>query len=219
MDIPDSTSKWCYSCVTWKPRTEFGKNRSRPDGLAGECRSCRKTQNAESHARNKAQRNEARRKKRLANFEVEREKARIWEDRNRERRNAQARQWRKDNPERFRENQRRGYHKHKDERNARRRAAYAENPEPFKARESARRAVLRGVEGRYTEHDAYDKYTEQNGKCYWCSEALNGEFQVDHIIPLSRGGGNGPGNICCACEPCNRRKHNKMPWEFSDRLF
>lgn len=123
---------------------------------------------------------------------------------NRERRKEYLKQWRADNPEVARAC------------NARH---YEENREQYYLANRRRRARIAGGNGSHTSEDVKQKHEEQRGKCYWCHEPLNGTWHVDHIIPISKGGGNGPGNICCACPPCNLSKHNKMPWEFSDRLF
>lgn len=41
---------------------------------------------------------------------------------------------------------------------------------------------------------------------------------VDHVVPLIKGGGNGPENIVVACATCNLKKGAKLPHEFSERL-
>lgn len=38
-------------------------------------------------------------------------------------------------------------------------------------------------------------------------------FTVDHLIPISRGGGNTWGNTACACHWCNHRKGARLPHE------
>jgi 5-methylcytosine-specific restriction endonuclease McrA len=35
------------------------------------------------------------------------------------------------------------------------------------------------------------------------------------VIPLDRGGSNGPENIVIACPECNHSKHNKLPHEWN----
>ncbi|HEX6940448.1 MAG TPA: HNH endonuclease [Longimicrobiales bacterium] len=60
---------------------------------------------------------------------------------------------------------------------------------------------------------ARDRYT-----CQYCgrhrAELRGREFLTrDHVVPLSRGGGNGWDNVLTACSPCNNRKGNRLPEE------
>lgn len=55
-------------------------------------------------------------------------------------------------------------------------------------------------------------------RCQYCgrhrSELRGREFLTrDHVIPLSRGGGNDWGNVVAACSPCNNRKGSRLPRE------
>lgn len=47
------------------------------------------------------------------------------------------------------------------------------------------------------------------GHCLLCGSPE--ELSVDHVRPLSKGGGNGRANLQCLCLPCNIKKSNK--WE------
>jgi len=58
-------------------------------------------------------------------------------------------------------------------------------------------------------------YAEQDGHCKLCGILLGGNYHVDHIVPLSRGGSNDPSNLQITCGPCNLRKGAKLPTEFS----
>lgn len=50
----------------------------------------------------------------------------------------------------------------------------------------------------------FEKY---KGKCAICGQELDKEkFEVDHILPLSRGGTNDLDNLQCTCSMCNRLK-------------
>lgn len=53
-----------------------------------------------------------------------------------------------------------------------------------------------------------DKYT-----CQYCG-CQEGPFECDHVVPVSKGGGDDPDNLKTACKPCNRSKGAKMPEEF-----
>jgi len=55
-----------------------------------------------------------------------------------------------------------------------------------------------------------DEYT-----CYYCHQK-GGKLEVDHKIPLCRGGNNDPDNLVAACRACNRQKHDKTDREYLD---
>ena len=93
------------------------------------------------------------------------------------------------------------------------------NPEVRRAVYNNRRARVNAAEGSFTAADVRGKLLRQNNSCYWCGTVLGAGFHVDHVIPLSKGGTNGPENIVCACPSCNLSKGAKMPWEFAGRLF
>jgi len=50
-------------------------------------------------------------------------------------------------------------------------------------------------------------------KCAYC-QAQGIPLQIEHLTPLSRGGGSSASNLAIACEPCNRRKGNQTASEF-----
>lgn len=45
--------------------------------------------------------------------------------------------------------------------------------------------------------------------CRYCGSSL-GDFECDHVIPVSRGGETSVENIVVACRPCNGSKGNKL---------
>jgi 5-methylcytosine-specific restriction endonuclease McrA len=55
--------------------------------------------------------------------------------------------------------------------------------------------------------------------CYWCkTKVLTSRCQVDHIVPLAKGGSHSVENLCISCEPCNHSKHAKMPDVWNQHL-
>jgi 5-methylcytosine-specific restriction endonuclease McrA len=50
--------------------------------------------------------------------------------------------------------------------------------------------------------------------CYWCGKKCARNHEVDHYVPLSRGGEHELSNLVIACKSCNRRKSAKDPEQF-----
>jgi len=50
------------------------------------------------------------------------------------------------------------------------------------------------------------------GRCAYCG--ADGPLEIEHRVPLCRGGTNDISNIVPACRPCNRRKQKKTDAEF-----
>lgn len=49
--------------------------------------------------------------------------------------------------------------------------------------------------------------------CAYCRQA-GGKLEVDHVIPISRGGTNKLSNLVTSCRHCNRQKHDKTADEY-----
>ena len=85
--------------------------------------------------------------------------------------------------------------------------------------EASRRARKENAPGSYSSSDVIKQYEAQRGLCWWCSQPVQEKYHIDHVIPLSRGGSNNPGNIVIACPTCNISKSDKLPQEWAGRLF
>jgi 5-methylcytosine-specific restriction endonuclease McrA len=94
----------------------------------------------------------------------------------------------------------------------------AANPGKRVEYETRRRAKKAGADGDHTIDDVLAIGEAQGWKCHWCSKSVRKRYHVDHIIPLSKGGGNGPRNLCITCQPCNQSKHAKDPIDWARQL-
>jgi len=63
-------------------------------------------------------------------------------------------------------------------------------------------------------------FVRDNNLCAYCGRQLKrGELTVDHVFPVSRGGGSTWGNTVTACAPCNQRKADRTPHEAGMKLL
>jgi 5-methylcytosine-specific restriction endonuclease McrA len=77
-----------------------------------------------------------------------------------------------------------------------------------------RRAKKYGAELTYTADDLCDHLLPL-GSCTYCGARLTPKgFQVDHTMPLARGGSWELSNTQAICTPCNRRKNSLLHDEF-----
>lgn len=60
----------------------------------------------------------------------------------------------------------------------------------------------------------YSRIAQRAGhRCEYCrgpEAVFNFPFEVEHIIPTSRGGPNDESNLCLACRACNLRKGDRL---------
>ena len=82
-----------------------------------------------------------------------------------------------------------------------------------------RRAAKHNASGSHTAQDIADQYDRQKGKCFWCGKRVGEEYHVDHVVPLAKGGSNGPENLVIACPSCNISKRDKHPMDFAGVLL
>jgi hypothetical protein len=73
--------------------------------------------------------------------------------------------------------------------------------------------------GTHTAEDVQAQYDRQKGRCYYCHKKLDDKYHIDHVIPLAKGGSDGPENLVVACQFCNLSKHDKHPMDFDGRMF
>lgn len=96
-------------------------------------------------------------------------------------------------------------------RDARNKRAPGNNPE----KNRRQRARQFNAKGTHTKEDIERQYAAQKGQCYFCRRDVGDGYEVEHLVPLSRGGTDDPSNLVIACPDCNRQKGTKLPHEWS----
>lgn len=218
--------KRCTKCGNEYPATPeyFNRERVRPDGLYPWCKPCCKAKNRAHFLKNRDS---------ILARNAE------WATANREKVNAQAKRWREEHPEQYRETRRRigqmdkwkayarewrktkrdtvreyerRYREKYPEKYLEKGRSYrARNRDYFRVANAIRRVRVLATDNPHTFQDIETQLARQNHMCYWCSQPLT-TYEVDHVIPVSRGGSNSADNIVVTCSNCNRTKSNKLPY-------
>ncbi len=82
---------------------------------------------------------------------------------------------------------------------------------------------LGGKNGRARYNKRCKVWAKTGGLCTYCHGDLvfygASAFHADHVIPKSRGGSNGVGNLTPSCQFCNLSKGPKTPKEWKEVCF
>lgn len=98
------------------------------------------------------------------------------------------------------------------------RAWAANNPDKARAHRKNIKHKRRALTaGQLTAAELRRWESEQDKVCHWCRSACD-KYDIDHVVPLSRGGQHALHNLVIACPTCNRRKAARCPVEFAKSL-
>lgn len=200
----DCTTKTCSRCKQDKPLSAFSADRSKHDCLRSHCKACVASYRANYDATHQ---------------ELITATKSIWRAEHKDRIAATNASWYANHREEqaaYRSSYRSN---HREQIATRMSRWHKDNPNNKIAANQRRRARKIAVGGTHTATDIQRQGEVQKWLCWWCGEDCRDEYHVDHLIPLARGGHNGPGNIVIACPHCNLSKNNKTPDEFSRRLL
>lgn len=194
----------CTICGTVHPFTAeyFSRSKGAKFGLHKACKVCLGAKHKVWRERNAE-----------AQFEYHRQ----YYQANRERHLESKRQYREANREKVLESTRRTYRKRRGKYLQDKKRYVAENREKLRTHWRNMRALRMNAPGKHTEQEIEQLYEDQEGRCGYCGITLHGEYQVEHIRPLARGGSNDIDNLVCACVECNQTKHTSTFEEWKAR--
>ena len=216
--------KKCVKCGEEKELAEFRRYKKSKDGRYPQCKVCEKQYkqaNREKYAEYQKQYLQENREKaaeyqkqyKQENREKIAERDKQYYQANREKILERKKQYYQANREKLAE-----YKKQYDQENREKLAEYGKqyfqkNREAFYAHNQKRRALKRNAAGIATAADIKARFNYHGNRCYYCG--CDGNMQIEHRIPLSRGGTHWPANIVPACERCNKSKGAKTEKEFN----
>ena len=71
----------------------------------------------------------------------------------------------------------------------------------------------------FTKEERIKIYRKTKGRCYLCGEFVDFDlYEIEHKIPLSKGGTNNLSNLFCSCHICNLIKHDIYPEDFMEKI-
>ena len=200
--------KKCTKCGETKELTEFHKEKRGKHGRKACCKVCIKQYqqaNREKVAEYKKQYYQENRKK------IEKRQKQYRQE-NREKIAERGKQYYQENREQITEQQKQYYQANREKIAKKQKQYQQANPEKLKARNQKRRALKRDAAGNATAAEIQARFDYHGNRCYYCG--CDGKMQIEHRIPLSRGGTHYPANIVPACQSCNFSKGTKTESEF-----
>lgn len=212
-------TKHCRRCDTTKSVSEFFRRSGRPNGYQARCKDCARELNSQWYKVNRDYSNAKRRERNAAEDSAAREYQRRYTEQNREHVNARQRDWKARNPDKVKQTRRRYYANTADRQIAKAKRWAEANADRRRAISAAtaarRRARLAGGDIRTISIKDVRRLLASPCVVPGCSES---DIQIDHIIPISRGGRHAIGNLQPLCGKHNAGKCDKTWIEFRAHL-
>ena len=151
--------------------------------------------------------------------ECKKELDRKWQEENRDWARYKSRQWKRNNLEKHMEHNKRWLENNPEKqakyakkwRETHREESLAQSRNKQYARRQQKQGGLSGAQ--------FLKWSSaQVKKCFYCDADCSGDYHVDHLYPLSKGGKHEESNLVISCPACNLRKFNKDPEDFIDEI-
>lgn len=147
----------------------------------------------------------------IKNKERDNLRNREWIKNNKEKHKLLCKNWRENNYEKHLDLTRKWYKENREYKLACDAKWARENAHLKRLYRSRRRALESGAPGFATYQQTQWRLEFHGWRCFYCK----GPFEeIDHAIPLSRGGSNWPSNLLPSCRSCNRRKFMQTYKEF-----
>ncbi len=182
--------KKCVTCQAEKPYLAYTKS-IYADGYKTKCKECVQAYNRAYYQTNREKIKNAVSQARKENPELDKLRKKIYHQKNAEKVRAKVQLWKKQNPEKVAKNNKifRKRHPERIANNAaRRRKKIAQNG-IFQILNKELKAIYAS-------------------KCFYCGATES--IEMDHVIPISRGGRHSIGNLVPACKTCNLSKRDKL---------
>lgn len=210
--------KQCFRCKNVFPATHeyFYSDKSKPYGLSGACRTCKKIIDKEYREANKEKMAKKDHDYREANKERCINRRRNYYKNNREKELCSIKKYYENNRDSLLEYAKTYRHNNKEKR----RAYLKANPDVLQTMTESRRTRKKSLVKDFTTKQWRECKSVFNNECAYCGEKPKTLTQ-DHFIPMSRGGGLTKSNIVPACRRCNSSKRDEdfLIWYHRQKFY
>lgn len=196
MPLTDVT-KQCSKCSTAQPECNFSKNAKALSGLKSWCKQCDSAYGRKYYKQNK---------EKIDN------KSTKWQKNNPELRRLYVSNWKARNPEKVKQSKQKWQAENKEKIAGQKNAWRLLNMEKGRLYASNRRArKLNAGVFLLSDKELKKLYSLP---CVYCGNKCE---QIDHVIPLAKGGRHSIGNLAPSCRSCNQSKGSKFitEWKLS----
>lgn len=218
-------SKACSKCKQIQTAEQFYLDKRSTDGLRSQCKICIKQYEADRFEKNpdavRAIKNKSAINRYYKDHEASKQKHRV-EERNRRAKNPEAVRatesiYRNKNRDKVRAKNRKSYRIHKKSLLFRQRVDYQVN-ERRQAKAILSSLKLRAMKAQNAIYEVsiQEIINLRKQTCLICDSASR--VEIDHIIPLDRGGSHSIGNFQPLCPSCNRSKGTKVMTEWRKQM-
>lgn len=184
--------KLCKACHANLPPEAFSPDKRSRDGLQSRCKACRTTYQRQYRLAHPEKTQEINARSYARHADKRRAYQRAYARRNRAARKAYMQRWSAENAER-----RRDYHRNYRKRNSARIREYERHRDHLERTNHADLGV-----------DDWPAIKAMWGeRCVYCYS--QGGLEMEHVIPVSNGGGHTWDNVVPACRSCNARKKDR----------
>lgn len=203
--------KQCRNCRKSKEITQFSKKDTCKDGHSTICKTCDCERSRAYAQQHKESVKEYKKSHYMKNQEVNIEYSRKHYLENKQSISDAMKKYYLKNKEVIRELRKEHYLANKELIRTRRKRYRLQNKEKVQSLNSKRRAKKSGAEGNHTAEEIQYLKEIQNYQCLMCRRTEPEiKLTFDHIVPLSKGGGDGIGNGQMLCQSCNSSKNAKF---------
>jgi len=196
--------KTCTKCGETKELSLFYKDKNLRDGHMNLCKDCQKSYQKRIYQEKRAEKLEYQKKYAKKNADKIREYHKKWCQENAERKREAHKKYYQENKGRYRE-----WHKKWKEENRDLARAIDSNK-----RDRRRALMKKNGTFRVTNKDAKKLYQKN---CVFCGE--NENIEIDHVIPIAKGGVHGISNLQPLCHSCNSKKSDMFMIEFKREIY